>query len=118
MDDDPDVLEATAGYLEATFSGVRVLRAPDGIHALEEIAVQSVDLILTDYRMPNMDGLELLQAVRQRSPHTRCMMMTAQPGLELAMRAVNEQGVSCFLQKPVVPQDLVEGVAGALGMQA
>ena len=68
VDDEPDMLKVTAMLLE--FEGFRVHTAGDGQAALRLLATQSVDLVLTDWMMPTMSGIELCRQLRG-DPHTR-----------------------------------------------
>jgi DNA-binding NtrC family response regulator len=106
VDDEPDILQALAAYLEATVPGLRVVTASSGPAGLEELAKGAPDIVLSDYRMPGMSGLEFLSQVAQRHPEVPCLLMTAYADSELAMRAVHEAHVRQFLTKPVDPTRL------------
>jgi DNA-binding NtrC family response regulator len=116
VDDEPDILQALAAYLEATVPGLRVLTASSGPAGLEELAKGAPDIVLSDYRMPGMSGLEFLSQVAQRHPEVPCLLMTAYADSELAMRAVHEAHVRQFLTKPVDPTKLSAVVKELLGM--
>lgn len=60
-----------------TREGYRVLLAGDGVEALEMLRTERVDIILSDMKMPRMDGFTLLKAVRAESPKTTFVIMTA-----------------------------------------
>jgi thioredoxin reductase (NADPH) len=115
VDDEPDILQALAAYLEATVPGLRVVTAASGPEALEHLARGRPDLVLSDYKMPGMTGLELLSQVARLHPEVPCLLMTAYADSELAMRAVHEARVRQFLTKPVDPKRLSAVVKELLG---
>jgi two-component system NtrC family sensor kinase len=115
VDDEPDILQALAAYLEATVPGLRVVTAASGAEGLEELRRMTPDLVLSDYKMPGMTGLEFLSRVAREMPQVPCLMMTAYADSELAMRAVHEAHVRQFLTKPVDPQRLCAVVKEILG---
>jgi len=114
VDDEADILTAMRRYLERRLPSIEVITAHSGPEALEALAAREVHLVITDYRMPAMDGLAFMTEVARRSPATLRMMMTAYPDMDLAIRAVNEQKVCYFFVKPVDPTELAKAVADAL----
>lgn len=104
VDDEPDIRESLKAFLEARLPGLRVLTCASGTEALRTLEHEAVDLIITDYRMPGMDGLEFLRQAQRVAPRVPRIMVTAYPELELAMRAINEGGVQKFVTKPVKPE--------------
>ncbi|MFW6086055.1 MAG: sigma-54-dependent transcriptional regulator, partial [Myxococcota bacterium] len=79
--------------------------AHSGAEALAELERAPFDLVFSDVRMPGMDGLELLAAVRERWPGTRMVLFTAFGTIESAVQAV-KQGASDYLTKPVDHDEL------------
>jgi DNA-binding NtrC family response regulator len=77
-----------------------VLTAANGAQALEMIGRNRVHLVVTDLRMPEMDGLELLEAVRRESPGTEVVVLTGHGTVENAVEAM-KQGAYDYLVKPV-----------------
>src|SRR5580658_9122338 len=92
--------------------------APDGEEALRQLIVKPVQLIISDYNMPKLDGLNLLRAVRSHEPikKTAFIMLTGRADKELVQKAV-QYGVNNYLVKPFTIQTLrekIEAVFGAL----
>ena len=79
VDDDPDLLRLLADSIGLCCAECEVVRASDGRAALEQLEGQPFDLILTDYQMPGMNGLELASTVHQTSPGTPIVLVTATP---------------------------------------
>lgn len=114
VDDEPDTLEALRIYLERTFPGLQVTTATNSEQALRQLAEGAVDLVLSDYRMPGRNGLDLLCDVALRQPKAARLLFTAYPDLPMALAAVNDARVSRFLVKPIEPQALGSAVAELL----
>src|SRR5688572_22405783 len=100
LDDEAEILDGVATYLEHAFPGMRVLKAATGQEALQLMRDQRVDLVLADYRMPGKNGLEVLIEAEKRLPHVPRVMFTAYPDLDVAVNALNEARVRRFLVKP------------------
>lgn len=109
VDDEPDILESLKLVLEDALD-VEVVTAPSGAAALEILAREQVDLIISDYRMPGMTGLDLLREARRVAPRTPRMLLTAYPDLDLALQAINREGVENFVVKPFDPDEVIENV--------
>lgn len=105
VDDEPDIRLALATYLEAALSA-EVVQASGGDEGLAAMAAKPADLVMSDFRMPGMDGLQFLAACSQRWPDVPRLMMTAYADMQLAIRSVNETKVSRFITKPVQPEQL------------
>ena len=80
--------------------------AHGGRAGLECLAASAPDIVLTDIRMPNVTGVEILAAARQSDPDVPVILMTAQATLQSAMQAVNE-GAFYYIQKPFRNDELV-----------
>ena len=111
VDDDPDVLRAVARDLRRRYGDdYRVLRAPSGDEALDamrELATkgQPVALVLSDQRMPQMDGVGLLTQVAELSPTTKRVLLTAYADTDAAIAAINDSRVDYYLLKPWDPPE-------------
>jgi diguanylate cyclase (GGDEF)-like protein len=79
---------------------------PDGEAALELLARQTVDLVLSDLTMPGLSGLELLERVQREHPGTDFVLITANASVDSAVRALR-MGATDYLQKPVRAEDLL-----------
>lgn len=98
VDDETPILKA----LERTASamGWPALTASDPIDALELLENAEFAVVVADFRMPHMDGVELLAEVRRRSPKSERVLLTAFADEDALARGINEAGISRFLRKP------------------
>ena len=97
VDDDRNTREGLQRALRFRYD---VRLAADAKMAMDELAYGDVEVMLTDVRMPGMNGLELLKAVRAKYPKTACILLTAYGSVETAVEAM-KQGAHDFLTKPV-----------------
>ncbi|MEQ9325860.1 MAG: sigma-54 dependent transcriptional regulator [Rhodospirillales bacterium] len=112
VDDDSDLLTATADWLEV--SGFAVRAFPSARSALSALEKEAPDLVVTDIRMPGMDGLGFLAAIRERHPALPVVMMTGHGDVPLAVNAMR-QGAEDFLEKPIDADHLVAVLDRAVG---
>ena len=110
VDDEVDVARSLTRVLAQW--GYEVTTASDGSEALERIASATFDVIVSDLRMPQVDGLTLLRAIRGRDLDVPVVFMTGVPSLETAIEAM-EHGAFRYLVKPVDPAKLIEIVERA-----
>jgi DNA-binding NtrC family response regulator len=110
VDDEPGILRMFRTALAD--AGFEIEEARDGRGALERLAMQPFDVIVSDVNMPGCGGLELLQSVHERYPDTPMIMMTGKPSLDTSNRAL-ELGAVRYLVKPVFPAALKEAVERA-----
>ncbi len=111
VDDEPfnlDLLEQELGDL-----GYASERAGDGAQALEKIDKLNPDLVLLDYRMPEMNGIDVLREIRQRKKDLPVIMITAFGTIDVAVEAV-KAGADDFVTKPFDPEHLAVVVKKAL----
>jgi len=101
--------------LRHVMEGLRVIFASGGKEAMQTLDRELPQLILTDLIMPDMDGLELVQQVRDRFPSIPMILMTAFGSEEAAMRALRA-GAANYIPKKDLDRDLVETVCGILHM--
>jgi len=110
--DDEQVLRESFAELLVE-EGYEVLQAADGKIAYDIVAQRQVDLVLSDVRMPNMDGLTLLAELRKLAPQTPVVMMTAYGTVDSAVAAMR-QGAHDYLLKPVQLEDALLRIRKAL----
>ncbi|MEO0650265.1 MAG: sigma-54 dependent transcriptional regulator, partial [Planctomycetota bacterium] len=103
VDDDSLSREFLATALRELGLQVKDSGSPE--RALELLKDEAFDLLVTDLRMPGMDGLELIRRVSRTSPGTACVVVTAHGSMQAAVDALRE-GALDFLQKPVAPEAL------------
>lgn len=103
IDDEPGIRHSVGGYLQDI--GHNVLFAEEGTKGLSMLDEHSVDILITDVRMPKMDGFEVLQRAKKASPNTEVIMVTAYGDINGAVRAIRE-GAFDFFTKPVKLRDL------------
>ena len=111
VDDDPDLLKLIS--LRLTSAGYRVRTAESGETALATIAVERPATVITDLRMPGIDGLQLFDAIHRQHPALPVIVLTAHGTIPDAVSAT-QRGVFGFLTKPFDSQDLLQKVAAAL----
>ncbi|HEX2021966.1 MAG TPA: response regulator [Candidatus Thermoplasmatota archaeon] len=114
VDDEEDIRESLQQLIEASLEGVDVVVAASGQEALDVVEGRSVDLIVSDYKMPGMNGLELLSRIGRTRPHIPRILVTAFPDLEIAIRAINEAGIENFFTKPFDPDQVLNVVRALL----
>ena len=114
VEDEDDIRDLLAELLSSSLENVVVESRPDAQAALRAIAQTPPDLIITDYKMPGMNGLDMLMHVRLQQPNLPAILITAFPDLDIAIRAINEARVQSFLQKPIDPQQVLRVVGGIL----
>ena len=105
VDDETDLIRG----LQRTISmeiDCRVLVAENGIEALDVLSTKTVDVVLADIRMPQMDGLTLLKKIRSRNPAVTVIVMTAYGTIEKAVEAI-KRGAYDFIQKPLDEERLI-----------
>ncbi len=103
VDDEPRVLDALEAVLAADF---RVLRAGGGPEALRALAADEVAVIVTDYRMPEMTGVELLRRSQEVAPDALRIVLTAYTDVDSLMDAINTGRIYHFVAKPWDPKEL------------
>ena len=113
VDDDPALLLALPQALRLRMSGVTVDAVDSATAALDRIAARDYDAIITDIKMPGMDGLALLAEIRCRRPETPTLMITGHGEYDLAVRALRG-GAYDFMQKPLDRDDFVASLCRAI----
>jgi len=110
VDDEPDVCDSVHDLLRREF---RVLKAHSGQEGFRLMQEEEVHIIMTDQRMPQVSGVELLTKVKARNPQAVRMLFTGYADLESIIAAINQGHVYQFLKKPWQPEELIEAVRQA-----
>ena len=103
LDDEPIVGERLKPFLEG--EGHRVEVFVDPKEALARLKAKTFDIVLTDVRMENIDGIQVLERVRAKSDRTKVLMITGYATVELARQALSK-GVFDFIAKPFKLEDI------------
>ena len=98
VEDEPVQLESLAGFL--TKQGYRVLKAAHPENALATVRENAVDIVLSDFKMPRMSGVELLEAIKEINPSIQVIIMTAYGTVESATDAM-KLGAADYITKPI-----------------
>lgn len=98
VDDDEAFRDLSKRQLEQVDSGLSVVTESSAAAGLETLAAESIDCIVSDYEMPEMDGLEFLEAVREEHPTLPFVLHTGKGSEEIAAKAINA-GVDAYYQK-------------------
>jgi YesN/AraC family two-component response regulator len=121
VDDEENVLRALKRlfhaapcYFEGTAYPLEVETCSSPLQALERIKAEPFALVLADYRMPELDGAELLSRVRVLQPDCVRMILSGYADLEGLMKAINEARISRFIAKPWNDYDLITAIGQAL----
>lgn len=114
VDDEPDILSSLRDLIEASLDGTRCLTAQSGKAALDILQKDRVDIILSDYKMPGMDGLTFLQEARRLAPKVTRVLITAFPDLDVAIKAINDAGIETFFTKPLDPDKVISALQATL----
>src|SRR6266478_3159269 len=100
VDDDAALLEALPQALSLRIPGVQVVTSDSTLEALERIQKYDYDVIVSDIKMPGMDGLALLARIKELRPETPALLITGHGEHELAVQALRG-GAYDFIQKPI-----------------
>ncbi|NQU76207.1 MAG: response regulator [Planctomycetes bacterium] len=111
VDDEPVVTKSCRRIL--LVEGHQVETAESGQEGLRQALSQPFDLVMADLRMPDLDGMELVRAVRKDRPQTAIIIITGFGTITSAVTAT-KLGVSEYIEKPFTPDQIVEAVNKAL----
>lgn len=111
VDDEPDLCEIVGYDLKG--AGYEVLTANSGYEALDLVKSRSIDAIISDIRMPNGSGIDLLEGVKQRkTDRPVVLLMTGHS--DLTIEDAFDKGAEVVLNKPIVPEHLLSALTSAL----
>jgi response regulator RpfG family c-di-GMP phosphodiesterase len=103
VDDEPEILFSLRGLLRREFD---LYTAQSGAEALEVLRRQPIHVIMTDQRMPEMTGVELLRRARGESPEAIRMVFTGYADIKSVVDAINQGQIFRYLTKPWDPDEL------------
>jgi len=112
VDDDPDVLGSLQFLLETDGFDVRTFKS--GAALLGDKASNGADCFVIDYKMPNMNGLDLVRCLRNRDISAPVILITGYGDEQLLEKAANA-GVRHVLRKPLLDESLIGHIRGAIG---
>lgn len=108
VDDEQGVLDGYQRLLRKEFPMTVALGGAQGLEAIEKHGPFAV--VISDMRMPGMDGAEFLATVKQRAPDTVRMLLTGYADIKAAMDAINRGSIFRFMTKPCTKEALVESI--------
>ena len=111
VDDEPKLCDLLASALSQ--NGITVFTAGNGLHALKVLEAEDIDLVISDWRMPGMDGPQLLAEIKSRYPHLPVIVMTAYSTVKNAVQSMRN-GAFDYIAKPFDIDELDITVSKAL----
>lgn len=111
VEDEEDIREFLSQLLRQ--SGARVTAAATGVEAVQMASMGVYDLVVTDLKMPEMDGMALIRAIRRVAPRTRTVMITAYGDVHAFIDAMG-LGADAFVRKPFTVDRILSVVRSAL----
>src|SRR5437660_2853090 len=103
IDDEPHVCDSVHDLLRREFRVLKATSAQEGCRLMQE---EEVHIIMTDQRMPQVTGVELLAKAKARNPQAVRMLFTGYADLESIIAAINQGHIYQFLRKPWQPEEL------------
>jgi response regulator RpfG family c-di-GMP phosphodiesterase len=110
VDDEPEVCNSVYHLLRRKYN---VLRANSAAEAVELMGQHAVEIIMSDQRMPEVTGVEMLQKIKTNYPEAIRMLFTGYADLQSVIAAINQGHVYRYLSKPWQPEELEAAVADA-----
>ncbi len=111
IDDEPIVLDSCRKILRQ--EGFEVKGAMNGREGLKKIEEDKYDAVLVDWKLPEIDGMEVLRIIKKNHPDVIVVMITGYPSVESAVKAM-KLGVSDYVSKPFTPDELKEVLVKAI----
>ena len=110
VDDEPNVCDSVHDLLRREFRVLKAHSADEGYRIMQQ---EEVHIVMSDQRMPQISGVELLAKVKSRNPHAIRMLFTGFADVESIIAAINQGHVYRFLKKPWQPEELEGAVRQA-----
>ncbi len=111
VDDEKTVCNSCRKIL--TQEGYNVDVASSGEEALNKVKANGFDVVITDWKMPEIDGLELARRIKRENPNIAVILITGYPSIETSIEAIRS-GVSDYVPKPFTPEELSDVMLRAL----
>lgn len=105
VDDDQSVIRTFSKILQK--AGYVVVTAETGKEAMDKVSECSFDVALIDFRLPDMDGIDLLKKMQNKVTNAVKLMITGLPSLDLGSKAL-DLGIEAYIVKPVKPNELLD----------
>ena len=115
VDDEASILSSLKRLFRP--HGYKILTAESGAQGLELMATETVDLVISDMRMPGMTGAQFLALAKERFPDTVRILLTGYSEISATIAAINDGGIYHYLPKPWDERDLLLTVQRALEQQ-
>jgi len=110
--DDEDIVRTSCSRTLSP-EGYEVRLAKNGVEGLKMASEERFDLVLTDLKMPDMDGIEVLRIIKEKWPETAVIIVTGYQTVDTAVKAI-KLGAYDYIEKPFTPDALIAAVAEAM----
>jgi len=110
--DDEDIVRISCSRTLSP-EGYEVRLAKNGVEGLKMASEERFDLVLTDLKMPDMDGIEVLRIIKEKWPETAVIIVTGYQTVDTAVKAI-KLGAYDYIEKPFTPDALISAVAEAM----
>jgi DNA-binding NtrC family response regulator len=114
VDDEPTILDS--GKLILEDEGFEVITASDGREAMNIIKKKTIEVVLTDFKMPGLNGLELIKWIKEFKPELPVFMITSYVNRSIK-GVVTQAGACVFMLKPIDYTELIEKIEEITGNQ-
>jgi CheY-like chemotaxis protein len=116
VDDSPTTRSIVRKILSVSRFRIEIAEAQEGIEALKLIRTRNFDLVILDYNMPGLNGVETLSEIKRQYPRVGVVMMTSTLNEEIAEKA-RTAGAAAFLKKPFYPSDIDAVLYSVFGLR-
>jgi len=110
--DDEDIVRTSCSRTLSP-EGYEIRLAQNGVEGLKMASEERFDLVLTDLKMPDMDGIEVLRIIKEKWPETAVIIVTGYQTVDTAVKAI-KLGAYDYIEKPFTPDALISAVAEAM----